>query len=133
MPQQFPFLHVSTEEVYGTLDVGGKFTENSAYVPNSPYAATKAAADHLVRAWCHTYGLPVLTTNCSNNYGPYQFPEKLIPVVIQNALAAKPIPIYGAGAQVRDWLYVDDHADALLCVLNKGRIGETYAIGGNCL
>ena len=130
-PNGFRFLHVSTDEVFGSLSDTGKFSETSPYAPNSPYAATKAASDHLVRAWCHTYGLPVLTSNCSNNYGPYQFPEKLIPVVIQNALAAKPIPIYGAGDQVRDWLHVDDHADALLCVLNKGQVGETYTIGGD--
>ena len=130
-PREFRFLHVSTDEVFGSLGKSGKFCETSPYAPNSPYSATKSAGDHLVRAWGHTYDLPVLTTNCSNNYGPYQFPEKLIPVVIRNALASKPIPIYGNGEQVRDWLYVEDHVDALLCVLQNGEIGETYAIGGD--
>jgi dTDP-glucose 4,6-dehydratase len=128
----FRFLHVSTDEVYGTL--GPKdpaFTETTPFAPNSPYAASKAASDHLVRAWHHTYGLPVLTTNCSNNYGPYQFPEKLIPLMITHALAGKPLPIYGDGGNVRDWLYVEDHCDAILTVLDRGRVGETYNVGGN--
>jgi dTDP-glucose 4,6-dehydratase len=127
----FRFLHVSTDEVYGSLaqDAAG-FTEQHAYEPNSPYAASKAASDHLVRAWHHTYGLPVLTTNCSNNYGPYHFPEKLIPLVIRNALAGKPLPVYGDGRQIRDWLYVLDHCSALRCVLDAGRPGETYNVGG---
>ncbi len=129
-PADFRFLHVSTDEVYGTLGPTGLFTEETPYAPNSPYAASKAASDHLVRAWGETYGLPVLVSNCSNNYGPYQFPEKLIPVVIQNALSGKPIPIYGAGDNIRDWLYVEDHADALLTVLAKGRLGRCYNIGG---
>jgi dTDP-glucose 4,6-dehydratase len=129
---QFRFLHVSTDEVYGTLEKSAPaFTETDPYKPNSPYAASKAASDHLVRAWFHTYGLPVLTTNCSNNYGPYQFPEKLIPLVIHNALKGKPLPIYGDGLQVRDWLYVEDHCGAINTVLNKGKVGETYNIGGN--
>jgi dTDP-glucose 4,6-dehydratase len=127
----FRFLHVSTDEVYGTLkDSDPAFTELNRYEPNSPYAASKAASDHLVRAWHHTYGLPVLTTNCSNNYGPYHFPEKLIPLVISNALAGKDLPIYGDGKQVRDWLYVGDHVDGICRVLERGRIGETYNIGG---
>ena len=127
----FRFLHVSTDEVYGSLeqDAAG-FTEQHAYEPNSPYAASKAASDHLVRAWHHTYGLPVLTTNCSNNYGPYHFPEKLIPLVIRNARAGRPLPIYGDGQQIRDWLYVLDHCSAIRCVLDAGRPGETYNIGG---
>ena len=129
-PEGFRFQHISTDEVFGTLGDTGKFTEETAYAPNSPYSASKAASDHLVRAWHETYGLPVLMTNCSNNYGPYHFPEKLIPVVILNALAGKPIPVYGAGTNVRDWLYVEDHADALLCVLEKGRVGRSYNIGG---
>ncbi len=129
-PAGFRFLHVSTDEVYGTLGPTGLFTEETPYAPNSPYAASKAASDHLVRAWGETYGLPVLVSNCSNNYGPFQFPEKLIPVVIQNALSGKPIPIYGAGDNIRDWLYVEDHADALLTVLDKGRLGRCYNIGG---
>jgi dTDP-glucose 4,6-dehydratase len=127
----FRFLHVSTDEVYGTL--GPKdpaFTEETPYAPNSPYAASKAASDHLVRAYFHTYGLPVLTTNCSNNYGPHQFPEKLIPLMIRNALAGKPLPVYGDGTNVRDWLFVGDHCDAIRVVLAKGRVGETYNIGG---
>jgi dTDP-glucose 4,6-dehydratase len=129
---QFRFLHVSTDEVYGTLSSNAPaFTENHPYEPNSPYAASKAASDHLVRAWLHTYGLPVITTNCSNNYGPYQFPEKLIPLIIYNALNEKPLPIYGDGLQIRDWLYVGDHCEALEVVLRNGRIGETYNIGGN--
>ncbi len=127
----FRFLHVSTDEVYGTLaPTDPPFHEQKKYEPNSPYAASKAASDHLVRAWHHTYGLPVLTSNCSNNYGPYQFPEKLIPLVILNALAGKPLPIYGDGQQVRDWLYVEDHCRALMRVLEAGKPGETYNIGG---
>ncbi|HMQ72557.1 MAG TPA: dTDP-glucose 4,6-dehydratase [Rubrivivax sp.] len=127
----FPFLHVSTDEVYGSLAPGAPaFTEEHPYEPNSPYAASKAASDHLVRAWHHTYGLPVVTTNCSNNYGPYQFPEKLIPLMIVNALAGKPLPVYGDGMQVRDWLYVGDHCAAIRTVLARGRLGETYNIGG---
>ncbi|MEO5348012.1 MAG: GDP-mannose 4,6-dehydratase, partial [Magnetococcus sp. YQC-9] len=129
--RDFRFLHVSTDEVYGTLlPDDPPFTETHPHLPNSPYAASKAASDHLVRAWYHTYGLPVLTTNCSNNYGPYQFPEKLIPLVIHNALAGKPLPIYGDGQQVRDWLYVEDHCLAIMRVLEAGRPGETYNIGG---
>ena len=127
----FRFLHVSTDEVYGSLEPGDPaFQETNAYKPNSPYSASKAASDHLVRAYHHTYGLPVLTTNCSNNYGPYQFPEKLIPLVIHNALAGKPLPIYGDGRQIRDWLYVADHCRAVCRVLEAGRLGETYNIGG---
>jgi dTDP-glucose 4,6-dehydratase len=127
----FRFLHVSTDEVYGTLSpTDPPFAETHPYEPNSPYSASKAASDHLVRAWHHTYGLPVLTTNCSNNYGPYHFPEKLIPLVIHNALAGKPLPIYGDGQQVRDWLYVEDHCRAILRVLQAGQVGETYNIGG---
>jgi dTDP-glucose 4,6-dehydratase len=130
--RDFRFLHVSTDEVYGSLGpTDPAFTEEHPYLPNSPYAASKAAADHLVRAYYHTYGLPVLTTNCSNNYGPYQHPEKLIPLMIQNALRAKPLPVYGDGQQVRDWLYVGDHCTAIRTVLEKGRPGETYNIGGN--
>ena len=130
--EQFRFLHISTDEVYGSLGAGDPaFTEASPHAPNSPYAASKAAADHLVRAYHHTYGLPALTTNCSNNYGPYQFPEKLIPLMIRNALAGKPLPVYGDGRNVRDWLYVLDHCEALRRVLERGRIGETYNIGGN--
>jgi dTDP-glucose 4,6-dehydratase len=125
------FLHVSTDEVYGSLGVTGYFTESSPYAPNSPYSASKASSDHLARAYHHTYGLPVLITNCSNNYGPYQFPEKLIPVVIQKVLERKPIPVYGQGLNVRDWLYVRDHAEALWIVLTSGQPGETYNIGGN--
>jgi dTDP-glucose 4,6-dehydratase len=127
---RFRFLHVSTDEVFGSLGATGIFDEQSRYQPNSPYAATKAAADHLVRAWGHTYDLPVLTTNCSNNYGPYQFPEKLVPVTILNALAGKRVPVYGKGTNVRDWLYVDDHAAALLLVLERGKPGEMYNISG---
>lgn len=128
----FRFLHVSTDEVYGTLaEDAPAFTEQHQYAPNSPYSASKAASDHLVRAYHHTYGLPVLTTNCSNNYGPYHFPEKLIPLVIGNALAGKPLPVYGDGRQVRDWLYVVDHCRAIRAVLLKGKVGETYNIGGN--
>ena len=128
--RRFRFLHVSTDEVYGSLGPDGCFQEDTPYAPNSPYAASKAAADHLVRAAFHTYGLPALITNCSNNYGPYQYPEKLIPLAIQRALAGREIPVYGKGEQVRDWLYVEDHVDALLRVLDAGRPGETYAIGG---
>lgn len=127
----FRFLHVSTDEVYGSLGDTGHFSEATAYAPNSPYAASKAASDHLVRAFHHTYGLPTLTTNCSNNYGPYHFPEKLIPLVIQRALSGQPLPVYGDGGQVRDWLYVEDHCDALRVVLAQGRVGETYNVGGN--
>jgi dTDP-glucose 4,6-dehydratase len=128
----FRFLHVSTDEVYGTLAADDPpFAETNPYAPNSPYSASKAASDHLVRAWHHTYGLPVLTSNCSNNYGPYQFPEKLIPLVIHNALAGKPLPIYGDGQQIRDWLYVEDHCRAIMRVLEAGRVGETYNIGGS--
>ncbi|HKB58595.1 MAG TPA: dTDP-glucose 4,6-dehydratase [Gallionellaceae bacterium] len=126
----FRFHHVSTDEVYGSLGESGFFTEDTAYEPNSPYSASKASSDHLVRAWHHTYGLPVVTTNCSNNYGPYHFPEKLIPLMILNAVNGKPLPIYGKGDNIRDWLYVDDHARALRLVLEKGRVGETYNIGG---
>jgi dTDP-glucose 4,6-dehydratase len=126
---RFRFLHVSTDEVFGTLGADGEFEETTPYSPNSPYSASKAASDHLVRAWHHTYGLPILMTNCSNNYGPYQFPEKLIPVVINKALSRQPIPVYGQGVNVRDWLYVDDHARALLQVVEKGRVGESYNIG----
>ena len=127
----FRFLHVSTDEVYGSLGAKGKFTEQTAYAPNSPYSASKAASDHLVRAFQHTYGLPTLTTNCSNNYGPYQFPEKLIPLVIQKALAGEPLPVYGDGRNIRDWLFVGDHCSAIRRVLEAGRIGETYNVGGN--
>jgi dTDP-glucose 4,6-dehydratase len=126
----FRFLHVSTDEVFGSLDATGYFTEATPYAPNSPYSASKAGSDHLVRAWHHTYGLPTITTNCSNNYGPYQFPEKLIPLMIQNAAAGKPLPVYGNGDNVRDWLYVDDHARGLLTALERGVPGATYAMGG---
>jgi dTDP-glucose 4,6-dehydratase len=127
----FRFLHVSTDEVYGSLQPGAPaFTETHPYEPNSPYSASKAASDHLVRAWHHTYGLPTLTTNCSNNYGPYHFPEKLIPLMIVNALAGKPLPVYGDGQQIRDWLYVKDHCSGIRAVLARGRLGETYNIGG---
>ncbi|GAB6068106.1 dTDP-glucose 4,6-dehydratase [Methylothermus subterraneus] len=128
--QRFRFLHVSTDEVYGSLGPTGKFTEESPYRPNSPYSASKAASDHLVRAYHHTYGLPTLTTNCSNNYGPYQFPEKLIPLMILNAIEGKPLPVYGTGQNVRDWLYVEDHCRAIERVLEAGRPGEVYNIGG---
>lgn len=129
---QFRFVQVSTDEVYGSLDAeGDRFTESSRYAPNSPYAASKAAADHLVRSFLHTYDLPVLTTNCSNNYGPYQFPEKLIPLTINNALVGKPIPVYGDGQHIRDWLHVADHCAAICRILSNGRIGETYNIGGS--
>ena len=129
-PADFRFHHISTDEVFGSLGAEGQFTETTAYDPRSPYSASKAASDHLVRAWHETYGLPVVLTNCSNNYGPYHFPEKLIPVVILNALAGKPLPIYGDGSNVRDWLYVEDHADALLLVVEKGALGRSYNIGG---
>ena len=129
-PDGFRFHHISTDEVFGSLGETGRFTETTAYDPRSPYSASKAASDHLVRAWGETYGLPVVLTNCSNNYGPYHFPEKLVPVVILNALAGKPVPVYGAGENVRDWLYVEDHADALLTVLAKGQVGRSYNIGG---
>ena len=127
----FWFLHISTDEVFGSLGKAGYFDESSAYAPNSPYAASKAASDHLVRAWRETYGLPILITNCSNNFGPYQFPEKLIPVVVQSALAGREIPLYGNGKQVRDWLHVADHIRANLLVLEHGALGETYVIGGH--
>ncbi len=127
----FRFLHVSTDEVYGSLGDTGAFTEETPYAPNSPYSASKAASDHLVRAFHHTYGLPVVTTNCSNNYGPYQFPEKLIPLIIQKALAGEPLPVYGDGLNVRDWLYVKDHCSAIKRVLEAGRVGETYNVGGD--
>jgi dTDP-glucose 4,6-dehydratase len=126
----FRFHHISTDEVFGSLDPDGCFAETTAYAPRSPYSASKAASDHLVRAWHHTYGLPVLITNCSNNYGPYHFPEKLIPLTIINGLEGKKLPVYGTGSNVRDWLYVEDHARALLAVVNSGRPGETYCIGG---
>ena len=125
------FIHISTDEVYGDLDETGYFTEDTSYAPSSPYSASKAGSDHLVRAWQRTYGLPTLMTNCSNNYGPYQFPEKLIPLVILNALEGKPLPIYGDGLNVRDWLYVEDHCEAIETVLDKGVIGECYNVGGN--
>ncbi|AMJ63656.1 dTDP-glucose 4,6-dehydratase [Bosea sp. PAMC 26642] len=127
----FRFHHISTDEVFGSLGDEGLFREDTAYQPNSPYSASKAASDHLVRAWHHTYGLPTVMTNCSNNYGPYHFPEKLIPLMIINALEGKPLPVYGSGQNVRDWLFVDDHADALLLVAQKGVLGETYNIGGH--
>jgi dTDP-glucose 4,6-dehydratase len=127
----FRFLHVSTDEVYGSLGDAGAFTEETPYAPNSPYSASKAASDHLVRAFQHTYGLPTLTTNCSNNYGPYQFPEKLIPLVIQKAVTGQPLPVYGDGKNVRDWLFVSDHCAAIRRVLEFGRIGETYNVGGD--
>ncbi len=129
-PEGFRFHHISTDEVFGSLGPQGQFTEETPYDPRSPYSASKAASDHLVRAWYHTYGLPVVLTNCSNNYGPYHFPEKLIPVVILNALDGKELPIYGDGSNIRDWLYVEDHADALLLVLEKGALGRSYNIGG---
>ncbi|PYR30985.1 MAG: dTDP-glucose 4,6-dehydratase [Acidobacteria bacterium] len=128
--ERFRFLHVSTDEVYGTLGSSGQFSEETPYAPNSPYAASKASADHLVRAYFHTYGLPVLITNCSNNYGPYQFPEKLIPLMMLNGLEGRPLPIYGDGGHVRDWLHVDDHCAGILLVLRKGRAGEKYNVGG---
>ena len=129
--QQFRFHHISTDEVYGSLPATGFFVETSPYQPNSPYSASKASSDHLVNAWHHTYGLPVILTNCSNNYGPFQFPEKLIPLIILNALEGKPLPVYGKGDNVRDWLYVDDHVKALTVALTKGAVGETYNIGGH--
>ena len=129
-PESFRFHHISTDEVFGSLGPTGLFTESTPYDPRSPYSASKASSDHLVRAWHETYGLPVVLTNCSNNYGPYHFPEKLIPVVILNALAGKPLPLYGDGGNIRDWLYVEDHADALLLVLEKGELGRSYNIGG---
>lgn len=128
--QAFRFLHVSTDEVFGSLGAEGFFTEQSQYQPNSPYAASKASADHLVRAYHHTYNMPTVTTNCSNNYGPFQFPEKLIPLMILNALEGKPLPVYGDGGNIRDWLYVGDHCEAIELVLKKGRLGETYNVGG---
>jgi dTDP-glucose 4,6-dehydratase len=127
----FRFHHVSTDEVYGSLGAEGSFNESTPYAPSSPYSASKASSDHLVRAWGHTYGLPIVVTNCSNNYGPCQFPEKLIPLMILNALEGKPLPVYGDGMNVRDWLYVDDHVDALLTVAQRGKIGETYNVGGD--
>jgi dTDP-glucose 4,6-dehydratase len=127
----FRFLHMSTDEVYGSLEGSRLFTEETPYAPNSPYAASKAASNHLVRAYHHTYGLPVLTTNCSNNYGPYQFPEKLIPLMIQNSLSGNPLPVYGDGRQIRDWLYVEDTCRAITMVLERGRVGEVYNIGGH--
>lgn len=129
-PESFRFHHISTDEVYGSLGASGQFSEETPYAPNSPYSASKAASDHMVRAWHETYGLPVVLTNCSNNYGPFHFPEKLIPVVILNGLSGKQIPVYGKGENVRDWLYVEDHADALLTVLERGEIGRSYNIGG---
>jgi dTDP-glucose 4,6-dehydratase len=129
-PETFRFHHISTDEVFGSLGPEGQFTEHTPYDPRSPYSASKAASDHLVRAWAETYGLPTVLTNCSNNYGPYHFPEKLIPVTILNALHGKPIPVYGNGENVRDWLYVEDHADALLLVLEKGQLNRSYNIGG---
>ncbi|QDV43221.1 dTDP-glucose 4,6-dehydratase 2 [Stieleria neptunia] len=128
----FRFLHVSTDEVYGSLGAEGYFTETTPYAPSSPYSASKASSDHLVRAWHHTFGVPTLITNCSNNYGPYQFPEKLIPLVTLNAIGGRPLPVYGDGKNVRDWLYVGDHCSAIRTVLAQGRPGETYNVGGNC-
>ena len=128
----FRFIHVSTDEVYGALGEAGAFTETTPYAPRSPYSASKAASDHLAHAWHHTFGIPTIVTNCTNNYGPYQFPEKLIPLMILRGLAGQPMPVYGKGHNVRDWLYVDDHAEALWLVLSKGRPGETYLIGGEC-
>jgi dTDP-glucose 4,6-dehydratase len=128
--QAFRFQHISTDEVFGSLGAEGLFREDTPYQPNSPYSASKAGSDHLVRAWHHTYGLPVVMTNCSNNYGPYHFPEKLIPLAIINALQGRPIPVYGLGMNIRDWLHVEDHAEALLLVSERGRIGESYNIGG---
>jgi dTDP-glucose 4,6-dehydratase len=129
--ESFRFLHVSTDEVYGSLGTAGRFTEQTPYAPNSPYSASKAASDHLVRAFHHTYGLPVLTTNCSNNYGPYQFPEKLIPLMIVKGVAGHALPVYGDGGNVRDWLHVEDHCMAIMAVLERGRVGETYNVGGD--
>jgi dTDP-glucose 4,6-dehydratase len=130
-PSHFRFQHISTDEVYGSLGESGLFTETTPYDPSSPYSASKASSDHLVRAWHRTYGLPVLVTNCSNNYGPYHYPEKLIPLIINNALQGKPLPVYGDGGQIRDWLYVEDHVRALFTVLEKGVVGETYNVGGD--
>lgn len=130
LQSQFRFLHVSTDEVYGSLGEDGLFSETTAYDPSSPYSASKAASDHLAKAWSHTYGMPIVVSNCSNNYGPYHFPEKLIPLVILNALEGKPLPVYGNGANIRDWLFVDDHARALDTIVEKGRVGETYNVGG---
>lgn len=130
--RRFKFHHISTDEVYGSLGSEGLFTETTSYSPNSPYSASKASSDHLVRAWKETFGFPTVVTNCSNNYGPYQFPEKLIPLMTLNSLEGKSLPVYGKGDNIRDWLYVDDHADALLLVLKEGKVGETYNIGGNC-
>jgi dTDP-glucose 4,6-dehydratase len=129
--EDFRFHHISTDEVFGSLGAGGLFREDTPYAPNSPYSASKAGADHLVRAWHHTYGLPTVSTNCSNNYGPYHFPEKLIPLMILNALERQPMPVYGRGENIRDWLYVDDHVEALLRVIEKGEVGQTYNIGGS--
>lgn len=130
--EKFRFHHISTDEVFGSLGTDGFFDEETAYKPNSPYSASKAASDHLVRAWHHTYGLPIVTSNCSNNYGPYHFPEKLIPLTILNALEGRPLPVYGTGEHVRDWLYVEDHARALLLIAERGRVGQRYNVGGNC-
>lgn len=130
--QRFRFHHISTDEVFGSLDANGSFTETSPYRPRSPYSASKAGSDHLVKAWFHTYGVPVVITNCSNNYGPYQFPEKLIPLLILNALEHKPLPMYGKGDNVRDWLYVEDHVRAIVLAAAQGKVGETYTIGGRC-
>jgi dTDP-glucose 4,6-dehydratase len=130
--ERFRFHHISTDEVFGSLGADGFFDEDTAYRPNSPYSASKAASDHLVRAWHHTYGLPVVLSNCSNNYGPYHFPEKLIPLTILNALEGRPLPVYGKGENVRDWLYVEDHARALLLIVERGRVGHSYNVGGNC-
>ncbi|MBR9990234.1 MAG: dTDP-glucose 4,6-dehydratase [Gemmatimonadetes bacterium] len=129
--EAFRFVHVSTDEVFGSLEEVGRFDESTSYDPRSPYSASKAGSDHLARAWQHTYGLPVLVTNCSNNYGPYQFPEKLVPLMILNALEGKPLPVYGKGENVRDWLYVEDHVDALIAVIERGRVGVTYLVGGH--
>lgn len=129
---QFRFVHVSTDEVYGSLGVEGRFFEDTPYQPSSPYSASKAASDHLAHAWFKTYGLPVIVSNCSNNYGPYQFPEKLIPLIILNAIEGKPLPVYGQGSNIRDWLYVDDHAEGLIALLRRGRPGEKYNFGGDC-
>ena len=128
----FRFHHISTDEVFGSLGQEGLFCETTSYDPRSPYSASKAASDHLVRAWHHTYGIPIVVTNCSNNYGPYHFPEKLIPLIIINALEGLKLPVYGKGANVRDWLYVDDHARALLAVVMEGAVGQTYCVGGRC-
>ena len=129
--ESFRFLHISTDEVYGSLGPEGKFTEDTPYNPSSPYSASKASADHLVRSWNRTYGLPTFITNCSNNYGPYQFPEKLIPLMIINCIDEKPLPVYGNGGNIRDWLYVQDHCDAIQCILENGQVGETYNVGGD--